>query len=69
MKQEILLAFKKLLTLLTSFKTWLVVISSFLLWFKKIDGFTWSSVVIAVSVGRVALEGIALHKKPKDIDE
>lgn len=52
----------KLLELAGSFKTWVIALSSWLLWHGKISDSVWSTVVIAIALGRTAMEGIAAMK-------
>lgn len=57
---------EKALSFLVSLKIYILGLATYLLWIGKIDASTWSTVIIAVALGRVVVQGViaASTKQP-----
>jgi hypothetical protein len=59
----------KLLEELLSVKIHIVALATILLVYGKIEGSTWSSVVVSIALGRVLIESIVAHHSLKASNE
>lgn len=60
---------QKFLSFLVSFKVYVVVLASFFRAYNLIDGGTWATTIVSITLGRVVVQGVLASKKMKDPDE
>ena len=60
---------KKFISFAVSLKVYILTATTVLLIIDKINEQTWSTVIIAIALGRIAVQGIATYGEKKPLDK